>query len=92
MGEFQRIYSRNHCLARIPNRAAARLRTRLTKNRALIQRAAVREVDGEETTSGATVLLNKAAISVEVWERTAANPAERSRFVVLGSKEGVRSE
>ena len=37
-GEFQFMYSRSHCLAMMPNRAAAKLRTRLTKNRALMHR------------------------------------------------------
>ena len=91
-GEFHCMYSRNHCLAKMPKIAAARLRTRMMKKRQLIHRAAIREVDGEEAASGATVLLNAAAISVDVWESTAVKPAESSWFVVVGSKEGERRE
>ena len=40
-GEFHCMYSRSHCLPMMPNRAAAREKTRLMKNRQLIQRADV---------------------------------------------------
>ena len=77
-GEFQRMYSRSHCLVRIPNRAAARLKTRLTKKRPLIHLTAVRDIDGEEATSGATVALNDAAVSTDFCEMTVENPTDRS--------------
>ena len=46
--EFHCMYSRSHCLARMPKKAAERLRTRLVK-RALIQRADVGGVKGWES-------------------------------------------
>lgn len=52
------MYSRSHCFARMPNSAAARLSTRLTKKRALIQRADVEGVNSADATMLAMVALN----------------------------------
>ena len=68
MGEFHCMYSRSHCLTKMPKSAAARLSTRLMKKRILIHRAEVEGTNTVEDKMTETVSLNEAG---DCWERSA---------------------
>lgn len=62
------MYSRSHCLARMPKNAAARLKTRLMKMRALIHRAEVGGMnDGGEGGESVVLLIKEAKPFVRIW-------------------------
>lgn len=50
---FQCMYSRIYCFTRMPNRAAARLKTRLRNHKALIQRTVKSGTNSSEGRGGA---------------------------------------
>ena len=63
-GEFHCMYSRSHCFAMIARSAAVRLKTRLIKNRALIQRAESEGANEGEASNAFIVTLSEGVMGL----------------------------